>query len=305
MSHPLLALWENAGFQPLPHWVHFWDPQSFLYTVHPAWALSGVTATVSPCRFPALSFVLVMWMMFSKNISVKTDSFPDRFFFFFFFFEGVHCHHWSDVLLDSKTKNKNEFLCSSPLPVSPCSPLLLLLKKKNMKRNRYHQGERQDSECTQLKCYLGFGNCGLGGLFGQNARGIEKETEKLGEKKKKNRQNTHTQRGLFLRPPRARDIICELSAGMAARWGLRRPRRSNLVAKPLLILNGTEHIRLQLQLHTVWAGIHIKPISYTAKEWEVFSFMFLHYLSKCSARPLPRIQMKRSIMSTVLPSITL
>ncbi|CAB1412368.1 unnamed protein product [Pleuronectes platessa] len=31
--------------------------------------------------------------------------------------------------------SKTKFLCSSPLPLSPCSPLLLLQKK--MKRNRY------------------------------------------------------------------------------------------------------------------------------------------------------------------------
>lgn len=39
--------------------------------------------------------------------------------------------------------------------------------------------QRQDSECTLLKCYLGFGNCGLGGLFGQKERRRGREDESM------------------------------------------------------------------------------------------------------------------------------
>lgn len=58
--------------------------------------------------------------------------------------------------------------------------MFILSSAQKYEKKQISLCERQDSECTLLKCYLGFGNCGLGGLFGQNerGRGSEKETEK-------------------------------------------------------------------------------------------------------------------------------
>lgn len=135
--------------------------------------------------------------------------------------------------------------------------------------------ECQDSECTLLKCYLGFGNCSLGGLFGQ------KEREK---NQVKGIENTHTRR-FCLCCPRARNIICELSSGMTADWvpgtKFHQRRLSNLVAKLLRILYSTRYIWLELYLHSL-SGHNDQANLITAKEWKVFYSFILHsYLSKC------------------------
>lgn len=70
--------------------------------------------------------------------------------------------------------------------------------------------KRQDSECTLLKCYLGFGNCGQKDYFDRKreGEGVKEETETEWES---HRTHTHTQRVCCLRWPRARDIICKIS----------------------------------------------------------------------------------------------
>lgn len=55
--------------------------------------------------------------------------------------------------------------------------------QKKYEKKQISVCECQDSECTLLKCYLGFGNWGLGGLFGQKDR--REVSKKKAERKKK------------------------------------------------------------------------------------------------------------------------
>ena len=128
--------------------------------------------------------------------------------------------------------------CAAPkLPQSPCPSCVLRKKKKKYEKKQIWLHGRQDSECTLLKCYLGFGNCGLGGLFGQNERGRGREKEAY-------RRHIYTKGSAS-----ARGFICESSSEIAADWvrvmRLQQPAWSSLVAELLL---SPDSIALTLQL---------------------------------------------------------
>lgn len=77
--------------------------------------------------------------------------------------------------LSSLIRCHEEFLRGPNHPKSLCSPRVV---HKKYEKKQISLRQCQDSECMLLKCYLGFGNCGLGGLFGQKERVSEKQSQR-------------------------------------------------------------------------------------------------------------------------------
>lgn len=135
--------------------------------------------------------------------------------------------------------------------------------------------ECQDSECTLLKCYLGFGNCGLGGLFGQKERGRGGEREwgtavKVIE-------NTHNTKGSASTAPSQGYYLlvvhwngCEIEL----LWRRVSTTKTNLVAKLPLILCSSGPISDCSYSYTVWVGIRIGPILQQPKNERYFSLLY-------------------------------
>lgn len=170
-----------------------------------------------------------------------------------------------------------DLIPAQPLNFPSLRVHLVFCAKKYEKKQIWLHG-RQDSECTLLKCYLGFGNCGLGGLFGQNERGRGREKEAY-------RRHIYTKGSAS-----ARGFICESSSEIAADWvrvmRLQQPAWSNQAAELLLIPDSIVLTWLQLQYgHTQaeWARESGANLT-TAKEWKVFH-SFLRSKSLLSLKP--------------------